>query len=438
MTDRTLELIEAYHKGVDWAREAVRIRADIVEKRAQKKEDDIFYPVGEWLEKVRDASAEELVSAIRTWYDNHFEDEIEIEEQAMMLEIQYNHTGDIAATVKAFEKAFVKDDDVLISKYVDDILAAWAKSSQHAMILGKVAIHKKPTIDEQIASAKALEEIMETNKKLVSYFLRKKYPSYFDSAEREDITSEGVTGMLQSLIYYSPSKSKLSTFIAPFIKGAINDYISRKQFGSTHYHLRNKQYVIALDSLCQKGIEAPTMTQLAEEMDVGLDAVQRFMLVKQSANAVDMDREEVNEVEDTMSARPDEVVIMKERAELLDKALSRLPEDQRIVIEMLFYTINGKQSSYTAIGKKLVEHYNSNSITGQPVTEVKKEKVKQLRSRAMKTLRYHTEQQLSENENTLASKFAKIGIFPKTDVETEMSHLDHYNDDEWELDGIAV
>jgi RNA polymerase sigma factor for flagellar operon FliA len=306
-------------------------------------------------------------------------------------------------------------------------------------VLGKAAIHKKPSVDEQIASAEALMELMETNKSLVQHFVKKKFSSYHRGAEHEDIHSEGMLGMMESLLYYSPSISKLSTFVAPYIKGAISNYISKKNFGTMHYQMRNKQYNTALDSLQLQGITNPTMTQLAEEMGVGLDAVQRFMSVLQSANAVEMDREEVNEVEDKMSLRPDEYVIMKERADVLGNALDSLPEDQRIVIRMLFFTQDGKQSSYTAISKRLAEYYNEiEAETQQQVSEVNKQRIKQLRSKGMKKLRENVSRHWSDSENTLASKFSKIGFFPQPDIEEEESYLDQFYDGELDFGNVAV
>jgi RNA polymerase sigma factor for flagellar operon FliA len=430
MSDRTNELIGIYHRGVCWAREATRLREEIVDKRAIKKEDDMFYAVGEWLERVRNVTAEELVSAIKKWYDNHFEDEIEPEVQAKLLKLQHNHIGDITATVKAFEKEFIKTDDVLISSYVADITAAWAKNKPYNMVLEKSCRFKPPTVEEQIASAEALQELMETNKTLVQHFVRKRYPTYHKSAEHEDISSEGMLGMLKSLIYYSPEISKLSTFVAPYILSAISDYITKKNFGTMHYQMRNKKYVAALDQLELRGIRNPTMTQVAQEMGVGLDAVQKLISVLQSANAVDMDSNEVAEIEDAMCIKPEEYVVRKESVDIVYNSLKRLPKDQRIVIRMLYYTPDGKHSSYKAIGTKLVEHYMK---VGHPVTEIRKERIKQLRNKAMKSLREYVTMQMSETEHTLASNVAKIGVFPVSDIDEEMSHLVQCDDDESQL-----
>jgi RNA polymerase sigma factor (sigma-70 family) len=439
MSEKIVELIKIYHKGVDWEKEAARMRGDIVNARAEKKEDDMFYTVGEWLEKVRDAAAEDLIGAIKTWYDNHFEDELELEQQAKMFEIQYNHTGDIAATVRVFESAFVKEDDVLLSSYVADIIAAWAKSVPYNSVLEKTFRHKPPTVDEQIASANALMELVESNKALVQRFLMQKYPTYHKSAEHEDITSEGTLGMMQSLIYYSPEISKFSTFVAPYIKGAISDYLSKKNFGTMHYQVQNKKYVAAMERLQLQGVQSPSITQIAKEMGKGIDAVHRLLSVIQAANAVDLDREEVMEIEDNMTLPPDELVIMKERADLLEEAMRELPEDQRIVIEMKFFTATGKPASDIAIGKKLAEYYAKMSAEGLPVPEVKKDRVKQLRNKAMKRMRERAEKILSDTEMSLASKALKISEFPIADVDEEMSFLEQFGDeDEIEFGNYAL
>lgn len=202
--------------------------------------------------------------------------------------------------------------------------------------------------------SEAMEAIVEKNDNLILHLIGRFFSSYKHSYA-DDMRQEGRTAIFEQATRYDPKRGTFSTFISPYIIDAIKLYICQVHGISTHYSSQIKRYRKAVEALQARGIEKPTYGDIAEEMHVGIDAVQRVHDVCCRVNAVSIegdnkDRELCSPYETT----PDAICERDDLCDRIAKAIHELPVDQRNVInESFFRSSDNKETPLADVAKAL-------------------------------------------------------------------------------------
>lgn len=225
----------------------------------------------------------------------------------------------------------------------------------------------------------ATEEILIRNEPYIKSLIRTMYPTYANKY-MEDMLSCGNIGILCALYKadppYDPTMSSFTTFVSKYIIHEISDCVSQMVHNtSPHYSATAKKINRAIASLQQKGIAAPTITDIMAETKLGSEAIQTVLIMQSANSALPLDHPNVMDVPANEQESPAEVVERLELLEDLNTALTRLSPEERLVLE-LQYGLNGKKHRTQAEIAK---------ILGQGVTV---HHVHRLRAKAYRKL-YH-------------------------------------------------
>lgn len=184
----------------------------------------------------------------------------------------------------------------------------------------------------------AMNQIVMGNDNLIIHIINKFFFSY-KSKHMEDMRQEGREALFRHVVNYDETRGKFSTYITPYIIDAIKNYVCSMHEISTHYASQLKRYHKALAALSQRSIENPTLGDIADEMEVGLDAAQRVMEIAQHLNPISLEGDEKDkELTSAYSSSPDAVYEQKEFHERIGKAIASLSEAERTVIKLSYFS----------------------------------------------------------------------------------------------------
>lgn len=191
----------------------------------------------------------------------------------------------------------------------------------------------------------AMEQIITQNDNLILHLINKYYSSY-RHRYIEDMRQEGREAMFLHATDYDPEKGMFSTFITPYIIDAIKTYICSIHGISTHYSGQIKRFNKAIEVLRRRGIEHPTFGDIAEEMGVGIDAVQRVHEIVNHMNPISIEGDEKDkELTSPYDSSPDTIYEREEEIRSVSEAVNSLPSNERKVIMELFFRDSGNRET---------------------------------------------------------------------------------------------
>lgn len=218
------------------------------------------------------------------------------------------------------------------------------------------------TPEEQSA---ATEEILIRNEPYIKSLIRKMYPTYANKY-MEDLVSCGNIGILCALYKanppYDPTISSFTTFVSKYIIHELADCVSQMVHNtSPHYSSTAKKINKAIAALQQKGIAAPTLTDIMAETKLGAEAIQTVLLMQSANSALPLDHPNVMEVPAQEQDSPAEIIEHLELIADLQSAMNRLTEEEQLVLE-LQYGLNGRKHRTQAeiakiLGKGITVHH---------------------------------------------------------------------------------
>lgn len=195
----------------------------------------------------------------------------------------------------------------------------------------------------------AMDVILATNDSLIISLINKHFPSYRHS-HMDDMCQEGRIALFEHAKYFDPEKGRFSTFIAPYIIDAVKNYICSLHEISTHYVGQLKRYRKAIEALRARGIDNPTFGQIAEEMHVGLDAVQRVHEISLNFNPISIEGDEKDkELSSPYDSTPDAIYEQNEFREQIGNAVASLPIDERRVVRETFFSDSAERELPLAV-----------------------------------------------------------------------------------------
>lgn len=163
----------------------------------------------------------------------------------------------------------------------------------------------------------------------------------------EDIAGYGVEGLINAIERYSPQKNtRFETYALIRIRGAILDRIRAQDFLPRSVRKKIKDIKAAQEHLKQELGRMPTTQEVAQYIDMEPEKVIQLLSEDTTMTSI-YDKKGSNEdsievidtIEDTNKLNPQEQAEEKNVKHELEKALSRLPERERIIM-VLYYQEN--------------------------------------------------------------------------------------------------
>jgi RNA polymerase sigma factor (sigma-70 family) len=227
----------------------------------------------------------------------------------------------------------------------------------------------------EAARRDAAEKIMEGNDALVMSILQRFFPTYINNSSMQDMLQEGRLGMYEALLTWKPEKGMFSTHAAFAIKHKMYEFASASSNLTPYYQSQIKKFNQAVDKLAARGITNPSANDIADEMKVGIEAVQRIAeMMKRNFSSME-EREESGSYAEDSHISPIDMVIEKDEKEALYKALTLLDQKQTMVIkELFFYEQNGSDKPDTLVN------------IGRTLGGLSADEIKKIRAGAIKTL----------------------------------------------------
>lgn len=163
----------------------------------------------------------------------------------------------------------------------------------------------------------------------------------------EDIAGYGVEGLINAIERYSPQKNtRFETYALIRIRGAILDRIRAQDFLPRSVRQKIKEIKNAQEHLKQELGRMPTTNEVARFLDIEPDKVIQLLsedatitsIYDKKGNSEDS-VEVIDTIEDTHKLNPQEQAEEKNVKQELERALSRLPERERVIM-VLYYQEN--------------------------------------------------------------------------------------------------
>lgn len=164
--------------------------------------------------------------------------------------------------------------------------------------------------------------------------------------QQEDIESAGISGLIQAMDSYDSSRNiKFNTFVYYRIRGNIIDYLrkidqlprqKRKDYGTVKK---------AIKELSQQLGRKPSDEEVARELDMDIEDYRQLLSNVQTRNALSLDSSFNNDNsnsfyevhENTDVEMPDQDLVNKERAQILQEKIGELEERDRLILTLYYY-----------------------------------------------------------------------------------------------------
>ena len=161
------------------------------------------------------------------------------------------------------------------------------------------------------------------------------------SIDRDDLYGFGMIGLIQAADSWEPGRGlKFSTYAYTKIRGAILDELRRLDFLPRGRREKVRELERVISDLEQSNGIAPSPEVIAQTMGTTLDEVDRVMLSAKSAACASLDGEVSKELmgllSDPRSDDPQGSVEWLEMKELLIRAISDLPDQDKTVVTLYY------------------------------------------------------------------------------------------------------
>ncbi|AKL95454.1 RNA polymerase sigma factor WhiG [Clostridium aceticum] len=178
--------------------------------------------------------------------------------------------------------------------------------------------------------------------------------TYGSNIEYDDLVSYGIFGLLDAIEKFDITKQvKFQTYAQIRIKGAIIDQLRNLDWVPRSIRQKSKLVEEAYSSLESKLGRNATDTEVAAKLNMSLEELYGILQQINSFNIVSLEEKlyngNVTEYLKTDEISPEDVVCNKEVYDLLQYNIDRLPERERQVISLYYYS----EVTYKEIGEVL-------------------------------------------------------------------------------------
>ena len=176
--------------------------------------------------------------------------------------------------------------------------------------------------------------------KAIAYNIKKQLP---EDVDVRDLIGYGIIGLINAIDKLNTTeKKKMESYIKLRIKGAIFDYLRSLDFGSRKVRSKEKEIKNVVEKLKEKLGREPTDEEIAKELGISVDELIEDLKKISFSYILSLEelfKENVRNYEEIIPKSEDveEKIIEKEFEEKLKKAINKLPEREKLVIQLIFY-----------------------------------------------------------------------------------------------------
>ncbi|WP_461829849.1 sigma-70 family RNA polymerase sigma factor [Aquifex sp.] len=175
----------------------------------------------------------------------------------------------------------------------------------------------------------------------IAYNIKKNLP---DSVDLRDLVGYGIIGLIKAIDNLKEVNTKSSeSYIKLRIKGAIYDYLRSLDFGSRHVREKEKKVRETVEKLKEKLGREPTDEEVARELNLSVEELLNLLHKISFSHVLSLEevfRENLRDYEEILASSGEDVeesILNKEFEERLKRAIEKLPEREKLVIQLIFY-----------------------------------------------------------------------------------------------------
>ncbi len=175
----------------------------------------------------------------------------------------------------------------------------------------------------------------------IAFNLKKNLP---DSVDIRDLIGYGIVGLIKAVDNLRETNTRSAeSYIKLRVKGAIYDYLRSLDFGSRNIREKEKQLREVVEKLKEKLGREPTDEEVAKEMNLSREELLNLLHKISFSHILSLEevfKENIRDYEEILKSGRDsveEAIIRKEFEEKLREAIKKLPEREKLVIQLIFY-----------------------------------------------------------------------------------------------------
>ena len=193
----------------------------------------------------------------------------------------------------------------------------------------------------------SVQELITEHVDLVKRIVYQLPADFTISADREDLISAGMLGLVEAAHRYDESRgASFVTFVYRRIKGAVVDYLRRNDFLSKSARGRLQRLRQAAREFRADRGRSPSVPELAEIVDLPEETVVKFLGYQRWDNVGSLasrctdgegDSVALSQLIAGETTTPDDKLEHRERIEELTEAIQKLPERQQELIVLYYH-----------------------------------------------------------------------------------------------------
>ena len=175
----------------------------------------------------------------------------------------------------------------------------------------------------------------------IAYNLKRNLP---DSVDIRDLIGYGIVGLIKAIDNLKEINTRSAeSYIKLRVKGAIYDYLRSLDFGSRNVREKEKQLREVVEKLKENLGREPTDEEVAKEMNLSREELLNLLHKISFSHILSLEevfKENTRDYEEVLKSGSDsveEAIIRKEFEEKLKEAIRKLPEREKLVIQLIFY-----------------------------------------------------------------------------------------------------
>lgn len=198
------------------------------------------------------------------------------------------------------------------------------------------------------STAKEREKVIQDNVPIVRFVVGRMTTQLPGSVDREDLISAGILGLIKAVDRFDPGRGvKFETYATTVIRGEVMESLRARDWAPRSLRRKLRQLGEVMSRLEGRLSRAPEEDEIAEEMEMSLEAYHSFLADASAATVCSMEEllasdEPTERLVDEPREASDEfgdpalVVETKELRRLVAEAVIRLPERERTVISLYY------------------------------------------------------------------------------------------------------
>jgi RNA polymerase sigma factor for flagellar operon FliA len=166
--------------------------------------------------------------------------------------------------------------------------------------------------------------------------------------EQADLVSYGTFGLIDAITRFEPSREiKFESYAMSRIRGAIIDELRSTDWIPRSVRMKARQFERTVAALEAKLQRSPTEEEIADEMEMDVEEIRKFLGQLSLVNVVALDELLVDDdgsaprlvdtLKDTSALDPQAMAEHGEARQLLARAVEQLPEREKVVVSLYYF-----------------------------------------------------------------------------------------------------